>query len=306
MIKVQNSVPLHSCKYNFSSELNMTIFELRNTFLKKLITNYPQSEIESIFNLLLNDLFAIDKATMILEGANELSKDRENTLLNILDRLKTNEPVQHIIGSCTFYGLDFNVNSDVLIPRPETEELVDWIIKDLSKKTHKKRISILDIGTGSGCIAISLAKNIPNSEVCAIDVSNKALSIAKENAKKNKVVIQFIEQDILNTKILTQTFDVIVSNPPYIRFQEKELIHANVKQFEPNQALFVTDDNPLVFYDKISELALNHLNNKGSLYFEINQYIANDTLNLLQNKGFNEVILRKDLLGNDRMIWARI
>ena len=283
----------------------MTIFELRNTFLKELIASYPQSEIESIFNLLLHDLFAIDKATLILEGNNELLKDRKNSMLKMLGRLKTNEPVQHIIGSCTFYGLDFKVNADVLIPRPETEELVDWIIKDLSKETYKKQISILDIGTGSGCIAISLAKNIPNAEVWALDVSNKALSVAKENTDLNKVAIQFIEQDILNTDKLPQTFDIIVSNPPYIRFQEKELIHDNVKQFEPNQALFVTDKNPLIFYDKISKLALNQLNNKGSLYFEINQYIADDTVKLLQNKGFKEVLLRKDLLGNDRMIRVR-
>lgn len=300
-----NSVSLHVCKYNFSLVLNMTLFELRNTFYKELKLIYPQSEIESIFYLLVQDLFGLDQATLILEGNNEFPESQTKTLIKALDRLKKNEPVQHIIGRSTFYGFDFKVNTDVLIPRPETEELVDWIIEDFKNKNLNKKVSILDIGTGSGCIAISLAKNIPNAEVWAMDISDKALTIAKENAKTNKVEINVIQEDILNTKTLPQNFDIIVSNPPYVRLQEKKMMQKNVTDFDPEKALFVTDENPLIFYDKIAELALDHLNNKGILYFEINQYLGKETVELLQNKGFKDVILRKDLLGNNRMIRSK-
>lgn len=283
----------------------MTLFELRKIFNTELAQIYPKSEIESIFSLLVEAIFTFDKATMILEGNKEITKLHADTLKKALYRLRKNEPVQHIIGMTTFYNLPFKVNTHVLIPRPETEELVAWIIKDYNEKVVTKKVTILDIGTGSGCIAISLAKNIPNSEVWAIDISEKAIATAKENARINKVTIKFIKQDILNTKILPQSFDIIVSNPPYIRLKEKELIHDNVKKFEPKEALFVSDANALIFYTKISELSLNYLHSKGFLYFEINQYIAHETATLIKDIGFTQVKLRKDLLSNNRMIRAQ-
>lgn len=282
----------------------MTLFELRNKFNTKLAHIYPKSEIESLFSLVLQDLFGIDKASIILNGNEAFLESKK--VLSVLNRLEHKEPVQHIIGKTTCYDLTFKVNSEVLIPRPETEELIDWIIKDVKAKHKTGKITILDIGTGSGCIAISLAKNIPNAEVWALDISKKGLLVAKENAIINKVAIHFMEQDILNTKTLAHTFDILVSNPPYVRLQEKELIHENVKNFEPKLALFVTDNNPLIFYDKISKLALKHLNTHGSLYFEMNQYLAKETVMLLKNNGFTAISLRKDFLNNYRMIKAKL
>lgn len=282
----------------------MTLFELRNKFNSILAPVYPKSEIESIFNLVLQDLFGIDKASLILNG-NKAFLESEK-VLRVLNRLENKEPVQHIIEKTTCYGLAFKVNSKVLIPRPETEELIDWIIKDTKAKNKAKKITILDIGTGSGCIAISLAKNIPNAEVWALDLSKEGLLVAKENAKMNKVAIQFMQKDILSTKTLAHSFDILVSNPPYVRSKEKEFIHENVKKFEPELALFVTDDNPLIFYDKISKLAFNYLNTEGTLYFEINQYLAKETVMLLKSNGFTEISLRKDFLNNDRMIKAKL
>ena len=188
-----------------------------------------------------------------------------------------------------------------MIPRPETEELVQWIL-DSNLKSEK--LKILDIGTGSGCIAISLAKNLPKSQVFAIDVSEKALEIATKNAKQNEVQITFLAQNILETQDLDQQFDIIVSNPPYVRNLEKETIKKNVLDYEPHLALFVEDDDALIFYRKISELALKNLSSQGQLYFEINQYLGTPMVDLLRNQGFENVALRKDIYGNDRMTKA--
>jgi len=188
-----------------------------------------------------------------------------------------------------------------LIPRPETEELVDWIVKD---SKNSSSIRIIDIGTGSGCIAISLAKNLPNAEVFAIDISPEALKIAKHNAKINSVKVHFIETDILNTTTLSNTFDVIVSNPPYVRELEKEQMQQNVLANEPHIALFVKNENPLLFYNKISDLAKTHLLKNGDLYFEINQYLGIETKALLKSKGFKNIELKKDIYAVNRMIKA--
>ncbi len=193
-------------------------------------------------------------------------------------------------------------DENVLIPRPETEELVDWIVKLNSKISKKKNLRILEIGTGSGCIAISLAKNIPNSEVFAIDVSVKALAVAEKNSKLNTVSVTFLHKNILETTSLDQKFDIIVSNPPYVRNLEKAEIKPNVLDNEPHLALFVADDDALIFYKKIAELAAANLNPNGQLFFEINQYLGKETLDLLESLGLKNSELRKDIYGNDRMI----
>ncbi len=221
---------------------------------------------------------------------------------SILEQLKQEIPVQYLLGKTSFYGLDFEVNENVLIPRPETEELVEWILESQKSKVESQNIRILDIGTGSGCIAISLAKNIPNAAVFGIDVSAKALATAKKNAERNAVEVTFINQNILETEDLRQQFDIIVSNPPYVRNLEKEEIKKNVLDNEPHLALFVEDNDALIFYKKIAELAQKNLSENGQLYFEINQYLGKETVDLLEKMNFKNIELRKDIYGNDRMI----
>jgi release factor glutamine methyltransferase len=236
-----------------------------------------------------------------------ISEENLVLLQKAIERLKTFEPIQYIIGNSYFYGLTFFVNKSVLIPRPETEELVEMIVK--SHKVHQNTLKILDIGTGSGCIAVSLAKFLKNSEVFAIDNSPEALKVAKKNAFENGVEIFFIEDDILNPKsiINDMQFDIIVSNPPYVTDSEKPLMQPNVLNFEPDSALFVPDDNPLIYYKKISEFAQKKLNLNGNLYFEINQNYGRELIDLM-NQIFpkSKLILIKDLSGNDRFIHASL
>jgi release factor glutamine methyltransferase len=224
----------------------------------------------------------------------------------ILEKLQLEIPIQYILGTTQFYGLEFNVNENVLIPRPETEELVEWIIISNLKTPKLKKLKILDIGTGSGCIAISLAKNIPDAEVSAIDISDKALATAKKNADLNKVAVAFLQKNILETNDLEQQFDIIVSNPPYVRNLEKAEIKSNVLANEPHLALFVEDNDALIFYRKIAELATKNLSVEGKLFFEINQYLGKETVELLEKMHFKNIELRKDIYGNDRMIACNI
>ena len=225
-------------------------------------------------------------------------------LKTIVKRLQKEEPIQYIIGNTEFYGLPFLVDKNTLIPRPETEELVTWVLDEIKVLTNNKitELSILDIGTGTGCIPISLAKNLTSLNIFAIDISPEALLIAKQNAILNKVIIEFIELDILCAKSLPQKYDVIISNPPYVRELEKEEIKNNVLENEPHLALFVEDENPLIFYNKIADLAKQQLSKNGMLFFEINQYLGKETVNMLVKKGFKNIQLKKDLFGNDRMI----
>lgn len=224
----------------------------------------------------------------------------------LLAQLKKEVPIQYLLGKTNFYGLDFEVNENVLIPRPETEELVEWIVNENSKVDKAKTIKILDIGTGSGCIAISLAKNIPNAQVYAMDVSKKAIETAKRNAVNNKTDVTFILQDVLNAEELKCNFDIIVSNPPYVRNLEKEEIKKNVLDYEPHLALFVEDNDALVFYRKIAALAQNNLLENGQLYFEINQYLGCEMKDLLEKMNFENIELRKDIYDNDRMIFGKV
>ena len=225
---------------------------------------------------------------------------------SILQELLKEIPIQYVLGKTSFYGLDFDVNPNVLIPRPETEELVEWILESCKSKGITQKIRILDIGTGSGCIAISLAKNIQNGAVFALDVSEQALATAKKNASSHAVTVTFIHQSIFETADLQQQFDIIVSNPPYVRNLEKEEIKKNVLDNEPHLALFVADNDALIFYKKIAELAQKNLSPNGQLFFEINQYLGAEMVDLLEKMNFKNVELRKDMYGNDRMTKANI
>ncbi|WP_139959525.1 peptide chain release factor N(5)-glutamine methyltransferase [Flavicella sediminum] len=276
----------------------MKITILKALFYSELEQLYPKTEITSFFNILVEFKLGLTRVDLALQPHIEVLHENLTFFTESIQQLKNELPIQYITGKTEFYSMPFHVNKNVLIPRPETEELVEWILDDFQ---DKKNIDILDIGTGSGCIAISLAKNSKDSKVTALDFSEKALITAKKNAQLNKVAVQFIKTDILATEALTQKFDVIVSNPPYVRELEKEEIQNNVLNNEPHAALFVPDDNALVFYKKIAELAKTHLKPKGVLYFEINQYLGAETLNLLEELGFTQNELRKDIFGNHRM-----
>jgi len=283
----------------------MTLKELKTYYLNSLSKLYPKTEINTFFFYLIEEYLDLQRIDFSLQP----NKIIENTDIlkfeKALNRLKKEEPIQYILGKTEFYGYPFLVTKDTLIPRPETEELVEWVLQKLEFQ-KKEKTSILDIGTGSGCIAISLAKKNKNLSVSAIDISKEAIEIAKQNAKLNEVNINFIEKDILLTKELETSFDVIVSNPPYVRELEKVEIKNNVLQNEPHSALFVSDSNPLIFYSKIADLAKNHLTKNGLLFFEINQYLGQETKVILSERGYKNIELRKDLFGNDRVIKANL
>lgn len=293
----------------------MNLLQLKSLFIDELTDTYPKEEILSFYYLLIEGLLHLQKKEVFLEPTIKLSTQHLSEFKNSIALLKQEKPIQYLLGSTEFCGFTFKVNENVLIPRPETEELVHWIcsdrISDISnqKDSGSSQTSILDIGTGSGCIAISLAKKCPNSEVSALDVSKNALITAKENAIANDVAIHFIEQDILNFPIKFNTtvfkkYDIIVSNPPYVREMEKQEMQNNVVQNEPHLALFVDNDNPLLFYNKIAEFAKENLTENGLIYFEINQYLASETATLLEQKGFNRIEIREDIYGNKRMLKA--
>ncbi|WP_281337138.1 peptide chain release factor N(5)-glutamine methyltransferase [Flavobacterium eburneipallidum] len=290
----------------------MKIKEYRTQFIQELSTIYDAGEAESFFYLILEDKKQLKRIDLALTPDLTFSDDEIQLWNSILEQLKLENPIQYLLGKTSFYGLDFEVNENVLIPRPETEELVEWVITNQQINESTNQLKILDIGTGSGCIAISLAKNIPNAQVFTIDVSEKALATAQKNATMNQVEVNFIKTDILKTDDLGKlptshfplptSFDIIVSNPPYVRELEKIEIKKNVLDNEPHLALFVADNDALVFYRKIAELAQKNLSPNGQLFFEINQYLGKEMLELLENMGFKNIELRKDIYGNDRMI----
>jgi len=290
----------------------MLLKTYKATFLQELSPLYDEKEIESFFYIVLECFHNKKRIDLALNPEMEMDALQLLRWESVLSELKKEKPIQYILGETEFYGLPFLVNENTLIPRPETEELVDWILQSTKLEVQNTKLNILDIGTGSGCIAISLAKNLPNAQVAAIDVSEKALVIAKENAKVNAVEVNFIQTDILKMDDLDQLptsnfqlpthFDIIVSNPPYVRNLEKVEIKPNVLAYEPHLALFVEDTDALLFYRKIAELALKNLSENGQLYFEINQYLGKETVQLLESLGFKNIELRKDIYGNDRMI----
>ena len=283
----------------------MTIKDLQSHSIS-LLTNFTKNEAKYIIDIFICDFMKVNKSQLLLIANVIASEKLKNYLKNIVSRLQDNEPFQYILGNEEFYGLNFKVNKNVLIPRPETEELVEWIIETSNKLDEN--IKILDIGTGSGCIAISLNKNLKKAEIYACDVSNKALEIANENNKILKANVKFFEQDILKKELWKnkETYDIIVSNPPYIPNSEKRLMHENVLNFEPNIALFVENKEPLVFYNTIADFALLNLKMNGFLFFECNEFNAKEVVKLLEKRKFKNIELRKDLSGKDRMIKAKV
>jgi len=300
----------------------MQIQEFKKEFFNKLKELYPTTEIQSFFNLLVASKLKLSRIEVALQPNFKIPKTDLEFLQRALLKLTNQIPIQYIIGETEFYGLPLKVNKNVLIPRPETEELVALILENPKLKTSNLTPKILDIGTGSGCIPIALAKNLPSATIYALDISSEAIKTAKTNAELNNVTIQFIETDILKLESLKNVianttkqsegsetskfpkFDIIVSNPPYVRELEKEQMQDNVLEYEPHLALFVEDNNPLLFYAKIADLAKNHLSKNGTLYFEINQYLGKETVELLASKGFKNIVLKKDMFGVDRMIKA--
>lgn len=286
----------------------MRLKEVQNKFHLELDVIYGKEEVDSFFYLLTDEHFGMRRLALSQQPEFFISKEEVTSLFEALSKLKREQPIQYVLGKTEFLGLPFKVNEHTLIPRPETEELVNWIISD-QKTSKKKRIKILDIGTGSGCIAISLAKNLPNSHVFAMDISLRALEIANENAKLNETNVLFTKGDILNrTQWISRfdelKFDIIVSNPPYVRRLEKAEMTNNVLQNEPHSALFVEDENPLIFYESITEFASKYLKEDGQIYFEINQYLGQEMIELMKGVNFQDIELKKDIFGNDRMIKA--
>ena len=292
----------------------MIVKQYRNYFNETLKTIYPITEIDSFFFLLLEEYLGFRRVDIVLKSDFKINQETLNLLQSATKQLEQEVPLQYIIGKTEFYGLPFVVNKHVLIPRPETEELVACVVSESSRvktfntstkqTTEIKQLKILDIGTGSGCIPISLKKQLPFAKISAIDISKEALTVAKKNAVLNNVDIHFILQDILKTVTLDQHYDIIISNPPYVRELEKKELKNNVLKNEPHVALFVENDNPLIFYAKIAELAKKYLNKNGLLFFEINQYLGTETIDLVNKKGLKNIQLKKDMFGNDRIIVA--
>lgn len=272
-------------------------------YIKQAINGqYPDTEASAIAKAILTDVFQLSTTDLYASKDMNFSTNQAEKLEVIITRLRANEPLQYILGNCYFCGLDFHVEPGVLIPRPETVELVEWIISD--RKDNDSLIRILDIGTGSGCISISLAKNLPQSEVHAWDISEDAIRIASDNANRLDANVRFRQTDALGQVPTDTMMNVIVSNPPYITEAERTGMDANVTDWEPDTALFVPDNTPLLFYERIADIGKQILTPDGTLYFEINQRFGTETVEMLRKKGYRNVELRKDLSGNDRMIKA--
>lgn len=257
------------------------------------INNFSRREVMSFAYLSIEKILGYSKSDCIIHSNQELSNDNIISLENIINDIKQNIPIQYILGEAHFYDLKFKVNSSTLIPRGETEELVQYIL------LHDF-ISVLEIGTGSGCIAVSIAKN-SNAKITAIDNSIGALEIAKSNSVLNSVEINFELRDVFNFSEIKK-YDLIVSNPPYVLESEKKLMDKNVLDYEPHNALFVSDNDPLAYYKEIAKIATNNLNKNGLLFFEINEKYSNQIIELLSNLNFVDIELKKDINGRDRII----
>ena len=272
---------------------NLTKFK---EFLSPL---YDSAEARSLYYMVLTELLDCDMTTLLLRGDQLMTEEKVERFDKITQKLCGGQPIQHILGYALFHGNRFFVNPNVLVPRPETEELVDWILQDEAHPT-----SLLDIGTGSGCIAISLKKVLKGTTVYAMDISEKALETAKKNAQENHTEIEFIHDDILNPNFFDDDWNVslIVSNPPYIRTEEKKTMHKNVLEHDPHLALFVPDEDPLIFYREIARFGQKHLKKGGCIYFEINEALAEETCHELEKLGYLNIIVRNDGNGKKRMI----
>jgi release factor glutamine methyltransferase len=283
-----------------------TIREVSTAFLEQLSGLYDSNEINSLCLIALESVTGSSSAKIKAFPELGLSNEHKTAIFDILARLKKGEPIQYIIGYTEFYGLKFKVNPYVLIPRPETEELVDWIIPSV-RNSNLPAKNILDIGTGSGCIAISLKKNLTGNQLFAIDISSNTLQTAVENAELNGVNIKFIQDDMLNLThqaLLKGNYSVIVSNPPYVTIADKKQMHTNVTDFEPHTALFVPEDDPPIFYKAITDYAAVHMEKNGMLFFEINESYGKQIVELLNTKSFINIELKKDINNRDRMVKA--
>ena len=276
----------------------MKLASFKKEFLKSITLLYNKDESSSLYYVLCEEVLSIPKSKLIIAEDMDLTIEKTNQLYNYLDRIKKNEPIQYVLGKTKFCNLIFFVNESVLIPRPETEELVRLILKeDLDGK------EILDIGTGSGCIAISLAKNLPNAKVSALDVSKDAIELSQRNAKENDVNLEFIVADIFSYKS-DKKYDIIVSNPPYVLESQRKHMSKNVLDYEPELALFVKNDDPLKFYKAILDFAKNSLNENGKIYFEINENYKNEIMKLVNNYSYSNVDCKLDVFGKYRFIIA--
>ncbi len=279
----------------------MTYKETKIYIRKELSDFYNENEIRSFTKLIFEDIFNISFVNLLANEKKRINKNQVKLLKKTTLRLKKFEPIQYIIGQSEFYGLKFIVNKNVLIPRPETEELVDLIINENNKKSN---LQILDVGTGSGCIAVSLSKNLKTSNIYAIDIDLKALNIASKNSKLNNTKISVFQIDILSTKnnFTSEKFDIIVSNPPYVTHSEKKYMEQNVLKYEPELALFVNDNSPIIFYIAIAKFAKKNLTKNGKLYFEINEQFGKEIVKMLISEDFSDVQILKDIYGKNRII----
>ena len=279
--------------------------DIRKYYCELLCSLYEKDEANAMILILFKYYFNIDRVRMVLEPDLRLSESEMLKIHFAVKDLLRNKPIQYVTGETEFCDLKFKVNENVLIPRPETAEMISKIVNS-QQSTVNNHCSIIDIGTGSGCIAISLAKMISNSNVYALDISEEALKIAKENAFNNNVNVSFIHDDILNLKNNIETkFDIIVSNPPYVRELEKAEMHNNVLGWEPHKALFVSDNDPLIFYRSILEFAKTHLKDNGEVWFEINEYLGKEMSDLCHELGFSNVKIHKDFRDRDRVMSLR-
>ena len=282
---------------------------------RQLSGKYPDTEIDSFIRILFMQYLNMTAVEIHLSQEREVFPEIDRQILTAVGEFAKFRPIQYITGKTEFYGLQFELTPDVLIPRPETEELVDWIIQNSkfgNRKSEignqKSKINIIDIGTGSGCIAVALKANLPDADVRAIDVSEPALSVARRNAAKNSVKINFIQLDILTGDLkcfVDNSLDVIVSNPPYVTPSEKDEMQPNVLEYEPHCALFTPEDDPLIFFKRIAILGIKILKDGGKIFFEINERYHLEVANILKQHGFSEISPRKDINGKWRMISAR-
>ena len=279
----------------------MTVKYFHNKFIAELLGIYSGEEAGAMASILLQDVLGLSRADVVMKGDENIDAGKLRFLNDVLTRLKNEEPLQYILGRTEFYGLDILLNPDVLIPRSETEELIAWVLNTVNTETPK----ILDFGTGSGCIPLALKKNLPKSKITGVDKSQKALKLAKKNGRSLNLDVEFLAFDILrDAPSKMGTVDVVVSNPPYVRFSEREKMTSNVLKYEPHMALFVKDEDPLIFYRKIADIGKQILKESGLLFFEINEEFGNEILSLLRDKGYENTELRKDLNGKDRMVKA--
>ena len=284
----------------------MTIRQITTAMFRQLTGQYPETEIESFARILFKHHLNMTPAQAHLLQDSELPAGTGQQILTAIGELKKSRPIQYILGETEFYGLRFELTSDVLIPRPKTEELVDWVVQEYNQNTS---MTIIDIGTGSGCIAVALATNFPNAGVWAVDISEAALVIAQQNALTNRVKVNFLLGDVLNDGLMEfapASLDVIVSNPPYVMPSEKARMLPNVLEYEPHVALFTPNDHPLVFYERIAAFGTKCLKNGGRIFFEINETLPDKLADILLKNHYSDVTPRKDINGKWRMMSAQL